>query len=110
MAELDVPPWNAGFSEAQRNLGMPSIAPESRLVQRTEAQRKLAERESRLRQRCIDSLGEPVYTQLYEFLKERGKLYSDDDDMALVCQIDLFGLCLVLLVVTTCVLEHRKLS
>mmetsp|Transcript_5124 Transcript_5124/g.14317 ORF Transcript_5124/g.14317 Transcript_5124/m.14317 type:complete len:577 (+) Transcript_5124:65-1795(+) len=59
-------------------------------AQKTAAQRRLAERERKLRQRCIEGLGQATYHRLYDFLAKRAKLFSDDDDLALRIELSMF--------------------
>jgi len=57
---------------------------------RNEVQRRLVEREQKLRARCIEQLGESTYNKLYDFLRNHAKLYSEDHDVAMSIELTEF--------------------
>merc|ERR1712178_459292 len=57
---------------------------------RTSRQAIMAQRTDRLRERCLENLGEERFTRLYEFLQERSALYTDliEDDFAMKIELE----------------------
>ncbi|KAK3239087.1 hypothetical protein CYMTET_50962 [Cymbomonas tetramitiformis] len=50
----------------------------------------MAQRTDRLRERCLENLGEERFNRLYEFLQERSALYTDliEDDFAMKIELE----------------------
>jgi len=71
-------------------MALPQSSPERKIEQRNQAQKRMANREQKLRQRCVNGLGEAVYARLYNFLKQRAQLYSEDDDVILRVELSEF--------------------